>query len=268
MSGKFELIRHETHGDKAWKRFTGYQFARSANTAQLAAQEISRAARSMPLAFMRVEGTLSLVAVCGLLPQQNLFVAPDGRWAGAYVPAAFRGHPFKLARSGGDNFSLCIDTTSGLLVDRAEGEALFNDDATPTEAVRQVMQFLAQTTKGQEAVSKSADALSQAGVIEPWPLKVKAADGERDVTGLLRANEQALNSLDDDGFLALRKAGALALAYAQLLSSGNIEVLAKLAQAHEAIQQRQDAATAEHQRLLQPNGSDNGVIDWNRIFND
>src|SRR5690606_15378940 len=148
-----------------------------------------------------------------------------------------------------------------------QGEALFNDDATPTDAVQQVMQFLVQTTKGQEALSQAATALSQAGVLEPWPIKIKDGDKERDVTGLLRVNEQALNGLDDEAFLALRKVGGLQVAYAQLLSSANIGVLAQLEQAHEAIRQRQDAATADHQRQFQPNGSDNGTIDWSRIFN-
>lgn len=268
MSGNFELIRHETHGDKAWRRFSGYQFALGANTAHLAAQEIAKAALVMPLAFMQVEAKVSLVAICGLLPQQNLFVAPDGRWAGAYVPAVFRSYPFKLAKSGENNLSLCIDTDSGLLVNRSEGEALFNDDASPTQAVQQVMQFLAQVTQGQETASRAATALSQAALLEPWPIRVREAEGEREVNGLLRVNEQALNSLDDENFLSLRKTGALQLAYAQMLSSGNMEVLAKLAQTHEAIRQRQEAANAEHQRLLQPNGSDTAAIDWSKIFND
>ena len=267
MSGTFELIHHDAHGDKAWKRFTGYQFARGIPVAQLAAPEISKAALSMPLAFMQVGEAVSLVAVCGLLPEQNLFIAPDGRWLGAYVPAVFRGYPFKLARSGDNNFALCIDTTSGLLVERDQGEALFNDDATPTETVQQVMQLLVQTTKGQEALSQAATALSQAGVLEPWPIKIKDGDKERDVTGLLRLNEQSLNGLDDPAFLALRKVGGLQVAYAQLLSSANIGVLAQLDQVHGEIQKRQDAANAEHQRLFQPNGGDNGTIDWSRIFN-
>lgn len=268
MSGNIELIRYETHGNKAWKRFEDYRFALGTTVVPISAQEVSKAALSMPLAFTQASGSISLVAVCGLLPDQNLFIAPDGRWAGSYVPAVFRGYPFKLARSDADTFSLCIDTSSGLLVAREQGEPLFNEDGKPSEVVSKVMEFLFQVSKGLEAVRKAATALWEAGALEPWPITIRDGDREKSVTGLLRVNEQALSGLDDQAFLALRKVGALQLAYAQLLSSGNIGHLPKLSQLRGEVQKlQQEADNAKHQQLLQPNGSDSNVIDWSRIFN-
>ena len=56
-------------------------------------------------------------------------------------------------------------------------------------------------------------------------------DGPRDCDELARANqvdEAALNRLDDATFLKLRKTSGLPVAYAQLLSTGQINVLARL----------------------------------------
>ena len=60
------------------------------------------------------------------------------------------------------------------------------------------------------------------------------------VHGLFRLNEAALNALDDAAFLKIRKAGALPLAYLQLLSMDQMPVFERLnlaqkqlAQAHQ-----------------------------------
>jgi hypothetical protein len=57
------------------------------------------------------------VAVQGLAPGQNLFVAPDGRWLAAYTPAAYRGYPFQLAHAENGQQVLCFDEESGLITD-------------------------------------------------------------------------------------------------------------------------------------------------------
>ncbi|AWN35778.1 hypothetical protein DK427_08480 [Methylobacterium radiodurans] len=59
-------------------------------------------------------------------------------------------------------------------------------------------------------------------------------EGPRQVNGLHRISEAALNRLDDRAFGAVRQGGALAVAYAQLLSMGNSVDLGKLAQARAA----------------------------------
>jgi hypothetical protein len=72
-------------------------------------------------------------------------------------------------------------------------------------------------------------ALAQAGVITEWPVTLTAQDQKRPVKGLCRIDEEKLNQLADEQFLTLRKSQALAIAYGQLLSMGNIQKLGKLA---------------------------------------
>ena len=64
--------------------------------------------------------------------------------------------------------------------------------------------------------------LAEAGVIEPWPLEVQVGGKKAGLKDLHRVNESALGGLDDEAFLKLRKTSALRLAYAQLMSMGQI----------------------------------------------
>ena len=57
------------------------------------------------------------------------------------------------------------------------------------------------------------------------------------MTGLLRIDEVRLNALDDASFLALRSAGALAIAYSQMLSMRRIAVFETLAKIQGKISQ-------------------------------
>jgi hypothetical protein len=68
-------------------------------------------------------------------------------------------------------------------------------------------------------------------------LTIRDGDQEKPVTGLFRIDEARLNALDDEGFLKLRKAGGLSIAYAQLLSMNNIQMLAQLAEARAQMSQ-------------------------------
>jgi hypothetical protein len=49
------------------------------------------------------------------------------------------------------------------------------------------------------------------------------------VSGLCRVDEPALNALDDETFLKLRKASALVVAHGQLMSMNQVSVLSRLA---------------------------------------
>ncbi len=152
-----------------------------------------------------------------------------------------------------------------------EGEAFFGPDGQPSEAIRQMLEFLGQVSRSQDAADAACALLAQYGLLEPWPLKVRDGERERAVGGLLRVNEAALNTLSADALLALRSGGALALAYAQLLSMGNVSLLGQLAAAH--------AGAASQAQAAHPNGNGDltklfkaddghGMIDWKKLLDD
>lgn len=273
MTPQPHLVTRDRHGAKKWLRHSGYAFAGPINVAPIAAAELSHAARALPLAFVQQEDKPVLVALMGLLPGQNLFVAPDGRWLGLYVPAALRGYPFRLGRTNGEgnNFALLVDEASNLVIDQAVGDQgipFFDDAGNPHPETQKVLEFLAKTRQSMEMSERAVAALADKGVLEAWPLQIKDGEEERQVAGVSRINEAALNALSPDDLTLLRDSGALAIAYAQLLSMGNLAVLSTLAQAH-AKANAQKAA-----RMTIPEGSfvpeDDGElkIDWNALFKD
>jgi hypothetical protein len=259
-------ISRDNHADKGWRPYEGYAFAAKTILAPLAAAEITQAALALPLAFFKSGETVSLMAVLGLHPGQNLFVAPAGKWAGSYVPSSLRSYPFILGRDGQDQLTLCFDESSDLLCGRHEGKAFFEEDGSPSTAVQKVLGFLTQVSRGQQAVASAAQALLSAGVLEDWPLRVKDEEQERDVRGLLRVSEKALNNLAVEPFMALRTSGALPLAYAQLLSMQNIGLLSRLAQLHADFQRREQQAEAEQRAMFEPHDDMEDKIDWETLL--
>lgn len=258
-------LRLSTHANQDWTPSTRYSFAADTLVVPLAMDELSTAAVKLPLGFTTGEKP-TLVALTGLRPKQNLFIGPDGRWLGDYVPAVLRGYPFKLLPATGDQYALGFDHASGLLSDAGQGEAFFQD-GKPTERIQQILNFLIRLNKGLERSAAAAATLQSHGVLEPWPLKVKDGDTEIPVQGLLRVSEEKLARLDDTAFLALRKGGVLALAYAQLFSMANIETLGKLARLHahharEASKHQQDIKSM----FVPPQAEDE--IDWDAMLKD
>lgn len=228
----FVAVSRTHHTGQRWQRPSSYRFAAQDAVVPLVAQELPKAAMHIPFGFIATDERFVPVAVQGLEPGRNLFVAPDGRWLAGYIPAAYRAYPFLLARTEEGTQVLCIDQDSGLITDTGQGESFFNDDGSPAKAVADVLDFLNQVQAGREQTARVCALLQQHGLIQPWPLKVHDADDVRAVEGLFRIDEGTLNALPADALLALRDGGALALAYCQLLSMQHLTKLGPLAQAH------------------------------------
>lgn len=93
-----ELITLDSFNQRRWQQHRVTTIAGASQLVAVYLQEVAHAVHSLPLAFIESEGTLRLVAVLGLRPQQNLFVGPDGRWLGklhscALPGSAIRPHP-------------------------------------------------------------------------------------------------------------------------------------------------------------------------------
>jgi hypothetical protein len=237
----------ERHKGMGWQRFSQYGFARGATVVSLAAAEVVKAALSLPLGFVRQGDGWHLVAVLGLPPSPNLFVGPDGRWLGSYIPASLRSHPFRIVQAEGGNAMLGIDEASGLLV-TSGGEAFFDAENQPSEAVRGIWSFLLEVAKGEAQLAGACNKLDGAGLLEPWPITFKKGEGLQKVDGLYRVSEPKLGALGPEAFLDLRSAGILPLAYAQMFSTGHLERLVEGAEAHA----RFEATETERQKNAKP----------------
>lgn len=229
---EFAAITPERHANRAWKRYSSYAFAAKETVIPLLGAELSKAAPDMPIGFIRTGEAYELVGITSLQPGLNLYVAPSGQWLGTYTPAALRGYPFRLLQpQEAKEAILCINETSGLVVDAGEGgEAFFDDQHQPSPALKDILNFHAEVERNRAATQQAVNALAEAGLIVPWELNLKQGEKIVPVTGLYRVDEAAMNALDDGAFLALRRTGALPVAYAQLLAMNQLAVLERLGQ--------------------------------------
>lgn len=222
----FVVLSQEAHRHHRWRRYRSYGFAANETFVPVLAAELARAALHMPIAFMERKDGPVLVAVMSMTPGVNLFVSTDGQWLGGYVPAALRGYPFRLMPvKEREESVLVFDEDSGLIGEGeadAEGEPLFTAEGTPSKPVADTLEFLRQCEINRKLTERAVAAIAEAGLIEDWPMTVRTGEGERKVAGLKRASERGLNGLDEAAFLALRRAGALPVVYAQLLSMQNV----------------------------------------------
>jgi len=244
MAQQLTVISREQHADKRWKRYSSYSFAAGDAVAPLVVQEISRACMNLPIGFVKADDAFQLVAVQGLRPGKNLWVAPDGRWMGGYVPAAYRGYPFVLANAEGGQRVLCVRAGTDL-APTDDGEPFFDEEGKPAKPVQDVLKFLGQLVANGELTARLCAMLAGHDLIQPWSIELQADGGNHRIQGLFRVDEAALNALPAEAFEALRQAGALPLAYCQLLSMQHLPRLSRLAGQHEAA----DA-------MLKPEGGD------------
>jgi hypothetical protein len=161
---------------------------------------------------------------------------------------------------GHDNPVLCVDEDSGLVHnDQTAGELFFDDNDEVSKPVKEILDFLNQVEQNRAATNVAVAALEEAGVLADWLLKIKDGEQEKPVTGLYRIDEAGLNALEDEAFLKIRKAGALLIAYAQLMSMGNMQNLAQLAKAQEQMKQAQ---TKQKNLDIQPVFGDDDMISF------
>ena len=256
---KYIAVSKETHASKRWKRIDNYSFAAKDAVVPLVVQELPRALMYLPIGFIKQEEQFVPVSILGLQPGQNLFIAPDGRWIGGYTPAAYRGYPFQLADTADGQRVLVIDEDSGLVSD-SEGEPFFDEEGNPAQALKDVLDFLNQVDANRKLTQHICKLLAEHLLIKPWPINLQDSEGERIVEGLYCIDETALNALPAEAFEALRQAGALPIAYCQLLSMQHIQKLGQLAQ----VQAQSQAHTAA--KLLSNSNGELGFHTCDDIF--
>ena len=237
-------VSKSRHGNQRWKRYASYAFASGDVVALLVAAELPKACMSFPVGFLESEQDGFVpVGVLGIDPGSNLFVTRDGRWLAGYIPAIYRSYPFSLGKTAQQEQLLCVDEDSGLVEpvskdgkaddSNTELEAFFNDQDQPTTAVSAILDFLVKTEKNRQATRLAVKALTDASLIVPWEITIKSAGGsDKKIEGLYRIDEARFNALPSQSFDELRRLGAIAISFCQMLSMQHINLLAQLMQAH------------------------------------
>lgn len=224
-------LSRSVHGTKRWISYTDHRFAASQVLVPVLAGEMTHAATKLPLVMAKTESGFLPMALLGLDQGRNLFVGDRGEWLAEYVPAVLRSQPFALGRSSQGQLMLCIDEASPLVSD-TEGQLFFPEGDELAAAARKTMEFLGVLEQERAATTRACEALARHQCIVPLTFTAKVAGTDRVIEGLYQVGEAQLNGLADQAFLELRAAGALALAYAHLVSLQKLPMLGALATRH------------------------------------
>ena len=233
---KFVPVSRQLHSSKSWVRPINYDFAARDAICPLAGLEIPAAATSYSIAFIRGKAAYQPVAVFSHNVGTNLYLSPNGSWIpGRYVPSVIRAYPFRLLPTPNkSSMMLCVDESSGLVRDTNQGEPFFDEAGKVAETVASITAFLEAAARSNVSAGLALKSLAAAEVIVPWDNGGSAGQA---MGNLYRVDEQRLRALDDAAFSSLRSHNALAIAYAQLISMSNMELLPQLASARQKASQ-------------------------------
>ena len=244
MPVNYQPISPITHRDAGWKRPSRYFYAAHDVVVPVVMAEISHLLTSMPLAFVHQteDAPFQLVAVQSLQPGLNVYVSPDGRWLGQYVPAFYRSYPFRMMPvEGTDRTALCADQESDCFAQEAgeDDQRLFTGSGELSAELTHQRTFMEAWGKNHITTHARVAELHAHGLIEPWALHLsqgqKASLEESEaqpVRGLHRIDETKLKALPGDALASLAQTGALSLAYAQLFSEQRMAHLSRRYQLH------------------------------------
>jgi hypothetical protein len=163
----------------------------------------------------------------GLGDNVNRFVDEQGQWrADTYIPAYVRRFPFLMVQVQGQNeMVLAVDVAQAWVKSQA-GEPLVDAQGKGTPRLERVMAMQREHQQQVRLTLGMCAALRDAGVLEQRTLSWQVPDGpSRHLNGFFCVNEAKLKALSPDAVLALHKADAMGLAYAQLMSQSNFHSL-------------------------------------------
>jgi hypothetical protein len=210
-----------------WRQRQAFEFASTQQTADVLLPELISLLPHYTMCFMQQNDGYILVALLGLGGDRNLYVNNENYWMCQYVPASLRSYPFTLADNSETGEKVfCIEESH--ITDDSDATFFFDNDDNLANETATVFGFLSQCENSRETTQKACNALADAGLITPWEINLKQGEKVVPVEGLYSVDEAALNKLDDEDFLAVRKAGGLGVAYAQLLSMNQLVVLERL----------------------------------------
>ena len=176
-------------------------------------EEFNKAHRFFPIIFSATDKPVPL-ALMGMNEGVNVFVDSDGGVDRVrYIPAYVRRYPFLLARlsSEGDDLSLCLDPSSGLVGPSVDGEALFLNDE-PSERCRAILSFCEQFEIAAQKTSLFVDLLIEHDLLVDGELTIQRAGGEPSIyRGFRMVGDEKLQSLNGSSLKKLQNNGVLKL---------------------------------------------------------
>jgi hypothetical protein len=241
-------ISKTKHSGFGWLQSENYSFAAQDTMVPIVVDEISNIIPTLPIAFRKRTDqaekiAYELVALLSPVAKRNLFVKPDGSWLTGYIPAKLRTYPFSLRTASETGQPIvCFDQASGLMTQTSapDNQPFFAEDGKPSPAFSHVMNLMQQYEQRRTQTLTAVETLAELELLSPWSIALKNDAGmKHSIKGLFRVNASALQKVSAENLHKLHQCGALAIAYAQLLSEQRVQSFGELLLSHSELYKKQ-----------------------------
>ena len=189
----------------------------------LTVEEFPQAQRDFPIVFSMGDNPVPL-ALMGLNEGANVYFEDDGKPIGQpYVPAYVRRYPFLLAKidQNSENLSLCFDPTSDLIGEFDDGNALFGEDAQPSQHTQNLLGFCEKFEEAGSRTQAFIDEIKKADLLMPGEVAINTPENQDKpfvYRGFQMINQEKLRELRGDQLRKWNESGMLPLIHAHLFS--------------------------------------------------
>ena len=213
------LLQADAHRDLCFSPTGTVEFAQGQIVVPLVLAEFGDACLEYPIVFAKSEdGQWMATALTGMRPGENVFVTPERKWDGRYVPAALRRYPFVLAKTGEDQYSVAADLDAPHFSEKV-GDRIFNDDGTPAAFMQDMLALLQEFQNQADRTAKLLAQLEEHDLLEQTPVRLQTDSGQTvDLGSVWVVNEQKLLKAPESFLLATIQSGELGLLFAHLIS--------------------------------------------------
>jgi hypothetical protein len=220
MTQQLELLNSESHKTFRMRVDSGVPFQ---NFVMISIGEFPAASSSCPIFLAKdaVTGDFYAAALFGFQAGELL------------ADSAVRGKPdftpLEIQRQG------FFTSDQNIAIDPAHPRfgagatiALFEEDGTPSNALRKIQRVTGQLATGIEATRSFISELLRLKLVEPVDISLQFDDGQSlTLDGLYTVSRDGLNDLDDSAILALFRSGYLQAALCMTFSLNQVAILAQ-----------------------------------------
>ena len=220
MADQLEVLNVDAHRKLCVRRDAGRHHP---HFVMIVLQEFSAAASSCPIFFSKdpETGEFYAAALFGFQPGELLVEGAEEETA-AFTPLEIQRQGFLIS---GENIAIDRDHPR---FGQGATIPLFEDDGTPSSALRKIQRLLGQLHAGIEATRNFIGELLRLKLIEPIDISMKFDDGESlSFDGLYTVSRDGLNALDDSDIISLFRCGYLQAALCAIQSLNQVAVLAR-----------------------------------------
>jgi len=220
-----EPINQQQHGGKKLLQIESAPHIAQAHAIPVTVDEFALLQRTYPIVFSVGENPVPL-ALMGLNEGVNTFLDDKGMLTEpVYLPAYLRRYPFLLAQlaEGSDELSLCVDPTSGVIGDGADGDAIFDGDQ-PSERIKQILDFCEQFEAAGQRTGAFMGELVKSGLLMDGEVAIQPDGSEQPFIyrGFQMVDEEKLRDMRGDELRKMNQNGMLPLIFAHLFSLAQI----------------------------------------------